>query len=224
MKYKFLTKLFIIVLFLFPMLVKADCSDEIKELYKKNEDKFKITYKMNLDNLKYNVYFYNPLPGKFDYAVGFSKDIKWEEIENNTTVDYDVPSGTYQIYIVSIAPECNKVIFKKTSITLPEQSELSKDEHCKGIEEFVLCQPDYDKEITYEDFVSRTETYRKTKIKEEEKNRENEEKERNQIISNIVNYINDNIVTIVIIVIFIAVVIASLIVGIKSFRKSRRLE
>ena len=224
MRNKFLTKLFIIVIFLFPIIVKAECSEELRTLFNENEEDFSIIYEMDPSTKKYTVYYYNPLPDKFDYADNLPEGIEWEIYKENLTANYDVPVGKYEAYVVGITGGCENTIFQKIEIDLPEPSKLSEDEHCKGIEEFVLCQPDYDKEISYEDFVSRTETYRKTKAKKEEEEKKNKEKERNQIITKIVNYINDNLVTIVIVIIFIVVVVASFIVGIKSFRKSRRLE
>ena len=97
---------------------------------------------------------------------------------------------------------------------------------CEGIEEFVLCQPTYDKEIDYDTFVSRVNTYKKTKQEKvvDEPQKETENKKINVIINNILKFIQDNLFTITIITVFAIAIIVTIILTAKKIKKSRRLE
>ena len=89
---------------------------------------------------------------------------------------------------------------------------------CKGNEEFVLCQPTYDKDIDYDTFKERLEVYKKTKTENNAKN--NNTKKENIVI----NYIKNNIVQVSLIAISLVLVIIIIISIAKRQKKSRRLE
>ena len=98
-------------------------------------------------------------------------------------------------------------------------NKLSEDPLCEGNEDFVLCNPSYDKEIDYDTFVSRLNTYKKNKGNNPSSS-SNSVKEENAIIT----YIKNNLVSIITITIFIILVIITIILTAKSIKKSRRLE
>ena len=113
--------------------------------------------------------------------------------------------------------ECDELL-KTINLNLAPYNKYSEDSLCEGIEEFVLCQPTYDKEIDRETFESRINTYKRTK----NKNQKTPEikQEENEILVRV----KENLVQIIIILIFIILIVITAIVTIKSIRKSRRLE
>ena len=130
---------------------------------------------------------------------------------------YNCKPQKYDIYIIGQTEQFDDIL-KAITLNLPYNS-LSEDPICEGIEEFVLCQPTYSKEIDYDTFVSRVNTYKKSKVTQSSSNNNNSNKE-NELIT----YIKENLLTIITISIFIILVIITIILTARSIKKSRRLE
>lgn len=206
---------------LIPTIIYADCTKEEIDNFKKIEDEYKVTYEFDIDTKLYTLTFYSPQPDLYDF-VGEDETVfsNCEILDDNTAKCSNIKPNTYNFEIVGVSTTCNGT-FKKIKTSLPKYNTYSEDPLCEGIEEFVLCQPTYDKNIDYETFVSRVNSYKKNhQSKPIDNNTKEEVKEENRIIQ----YIHDNSFQIIIIVIFIIMVIITIILTAKSIKKSRRLE
>lgn len=197
----------------------AVCSKEEIDTFKKIENKFKVTYEFNKGSKDYTLKFKTPNQSSFDYIIYTDVKLDCEKINEEETECYNFPPNTYDLAIIGLTDTCDDEL-KTLTLKLDRYNSFSEDPLCEGIEEFVLCQPTYNKEVDYETFVSRVNTYKKTKLKEEQERLENETQQENEIIT----YIKDNFIQIIIITIFVILVIITTIVSFKSIRKSRRLE
>lgn len=203
-----------------PSTIYADCTKEEINNFKKIEDDYKITYEFNKETKLYTLTFYSPNPELYDFTIDESFLPNCTEIDNTTINCSNIYYGDYNFEVVGVTEECN-MSFKKIKLSLPKYNKYSEDPLCEGIEEFVLCQPTYDKDIDYDTFVSRVNSYKKNHQKiENDKEIKEEVKEQNEIIK----YIKDNLFQIIIITIFIILVIITIILTAKSIKKSRRLE
>ena len=229
-RYKYL--IFTIVLFLTCITnTYAACTQEEINEFKKVEDDYVVKYEFDKNTKTYNVTFYTEESSRYTYILDQKMNLNdlTEETETNYTFAKVMP-GEYKIRVTGLSKECNNIL-KEIVLKIPEYNTYSEDPLCEGIEEFVLCSPTYNKEITYEEFVSRINTHKKnhsgeeaTKPKDEESPEKNEEKKENEFITNIVNYIKTYLLEIIIVTIFIILLIITIIIAAKSIRKSRRLE
>lgn len=214
--------LFLSVCLLFSNHVYAECTTDERKEFRNIEDKYKITYEFNKDTKDYTLILYNPLQEKFTYSTETDIDAdKMTYTENGeaTTVTLSgFSSGEYTFEIIATTDTCNDVM-KEIKVKLPKYNKLSEDPLCEGNEDFVLCNPSYDKEIDYDTFVSRLNTYKKNKGNNPSSS-SNSVKEENAIIT----YIKNNLVSIITITIFIILVVITIILTAKSIKKSRRLE
>lgn len=213
--------IYTIVLFLICITnTYAACTEEAIKEFKKLEDKYTVKYEYNKPTKDYTLTFYFADTDKYTYQV----DERLQEMEyiefNDTNFKTIVKEpGEYKINVTGFFENCYGVL-KIINLKLPKYNKYSEDPICKGIEEFVLCNPAYDKEIDYDSFVSRVNTYKKSKNKEPEKPNEPVTPPENEILK----YIKDNIIQIIIVVVFIILLIITACITLKSIRKSRRLE
>lgn len=218
-KHKLLLSILSLSLFI-PSTTYADCTKEEIDNFKEIEDEYKITYEFDKDTKTYTLTFYSPEPDMYDYILHIGKDKKCNEIEEKKNECYGIYPGEYIIDIVGQTNSCKDILSSK-SLKLPAYNKYSEDPLCEGIEEFVLCQSTYDKDIDYDTFVSRVNTYKKNHTNKDDTDNQKEEiKEQNKILQ----YIQDNLLQIIIITIFIVMVITTIILTAKSIKKSRRLE
>ena len=202
--------------------VYASCTKEELEEFKKIEKEYKVTYEFNKATKDYTVTFNSPKTGIYDYIFRIDENKICKDIDELgiKTECYNISPGEYEIEIIAKTENCNDVL-KKTTLKLPQYNNFSDDPLCIGIEEFYLCKSTYDKKIDYETFVSRVNTYKKTKENKDENQIEKHENTKNEEIK---KFIENNITKIIIITIFLILLIITMIVTIKSIRKSRRLE
>lgn len=202
----------------------AACTQEEINNFKKIEDEYTVKYEFNNTNKTYNIYFNSKQSDKYYYQIYSEKELECSIVNDTTVKCINFPPGKYDIDIKGVTNTCKDVL-KEMTLNLPEYNKYSEDPLCEGIEEFVLCSPTYNKEIDYDTFVSRVNTYKRTK--KEKQNEETEQKveveEKNEFLEKTVNYIKDNLVTIIIAV-FIVLLIITIVTIAKSIRKSRRLE
>ena len=157
----------------------------------------------------------------FTYRIDGSgiddKNIKFSD--NKLLID-NLNSGQYTIYVIGASDSCNDV-FKKETITLPQYNQYAYDPACEGIEEFALCSPTYDKYLDYNTFISRVNSYKKSKTNNDKPDNNVEEK------NTILEWLKNNYFYIIYAVIGI-VVLLIIILTIKAIynneRKRRRLE
>lgn len=220
-KLKYLLSLAIVFIVL-PNIIYADCTVEERKHFKEIEDEYKVTYEFNKDTETYDITLFNPEPETYDYLI-FDEKIfeKCETINENETKCKNIPSQDINMEIVGITDTCTDS-FKEVVIYLLKRNNYWEDPLCEGIEEFVLCQPTYDKEIDYDTFVSRVNTYKKTKQREAAK--EDNDKKQNSILNKAFDFIKENIFQLIVGIIFIIVIIVTIILTAKSIRKRRRLE
>lgn len=201
--------------------VYATCSEEEIKDFQKVQDEYKATYKYNKETKDYTLTIRDLYPDKYTFELLGDNieniDVDYLE-ESNEYIFNKVPSGIYEINYWGITDTCFEVL-KKETLKLSKYNNYSEDPLCEGIEDFVLCQPTYDKEIDYDTFVSRVNTYKKNLPKKEDSKDDNT-KEDNQIIK----YIKSHLLPIIAISIFIIVLIPSIILIAKSLKKRRRLE
>lgn len=217
--------LLMFIFLIFPLNAYAKCSDEDKNLYNQYKDKFKVEKTFNKDTLTYNVKFYNPMPDSFKYDGNFiSSDIYSCIDDNNGIITCDRGYvGNYIIRVVGITPNCNDELDKF-------ELELSFNKYynnpiCEGIEDFVLCDPTYGKEIDYDTFVSRVNTYRRTKTEEQSKIEEEPKENKVKVFfENILEFTEDNLGLIILAVVAIIILIILIIMIIKSYKKRWKLE
>ena len=217
-KFKYLLLLAIVFIIL-PNTIYADCTEEEITHFKEIEDEYKITYEFDEESKDYIVTFTNPEPTKYIYIITINDDSECIEKEANKLECKHVPPDDYQIKIRSANNSCT-LTYKTIELNLSKYNPYFNDPLCEGIEEFVLCQETYGKEIDYDTFISRVNTYKKTKQNQTPE----EEKNDTKIINDIFELIKENLFQIIIIIVFVIAVAVTIILTVKSIRKSRRLE
>lgn len=213
--------IFTTILFLICMTnTFAACTQEEINEFKKIENQYKITYEFNKDTKDYTLFIEAGGSDKYRFSTNSEEILQnCQVIDENKTNCYNVPKGEYTLEIVGRTETCQSTL-KEIKIKLKGYNKFYNDPACEGIEEFVLCQETYDKEIEYETFLSRVNTYKKTKEKDNEnKNNIKVEKE-----NKILEYAKNHLFEIIIIAIFIILSIITIVITTKSIKKSRRLE
>ena len=220
----------IITLVLFIMLspiTYADCNSDFEAV--KND--FKESYKYNSETDDFNVILVNPDYEKYTFGYHSQDEVKKVEMKYDgkkaTVTIKNVKENKYDYAFIAQYSECKYQVAKSGSIELKKYNPYSDSELCKGNEDFVLCQRDYDKAIDEETFKSRLETYTKTKEIESTTNDivdNNENKSKSNILNTIINYIQENTVQVIIIGLLILILIISVVVYIINLAKRRRLE
>lgn len=198
----------------------ASCTKEELNEFKKIESEYKVTYEFNKDTKDYTITLHTPYPDKYGYVLDNDMNqIKYVSSTENSVTFSNVKPGNYIIEVHGMSKTCEDIL-KQINLNLSKYNSYSEDSICDGIEEFVLCQPTYDKEIDYDTFVSRVNTYKKSKQEKESETIQEEVQEENEIIG----YIKDNLVQIIVITVFVILVIITTILTVNSIKKSRRLE
>lgn len=199
----------------------ASCTQEEINEFIKIKDEYKITYEFDKDTKTYTLNLIRANPDMYDYIIYLKGNLTCNDINEKETECLYFSPGTYRIEIVGQTNTCSDTL-KELTLELPKYNEYSEDPLCEGIEEFVLCQSTYDKEIDYDTFVSRVNTYKRTK--QEKESELNEENNQNEFVSKVTTYIKENLLKIIIIIVFIILISITSIITYKSIRKSRRLE
>ena len=203
--------------------VYAACTEELKDEYQNIKKQYKITTTFNSIDKTYTARIEQPETNKFRYATAITSQYKCEKISNTVTECYGLKPGTsFYAYILGNTKDCD-IKLKEEEIYLDRINKFYGDPLCLGVEEFVLCQEIYDREITRETFENRINKYKESK-KQKEHEKLKKQEEENKLTNKISTYIKENITQVAIIAIFIIIVIISSIVGYKTMKKSRRLE
>ena len=219
-KFKYL--IFTLVVFVMNVHnILAVCTQEEINAFKKIEDNYTIKYEFDKSTKTYNLYFNASKPKEFYYTIYTEDNLNCSAINETTMKCINFASGEYEVEIVGVTNTCNNVM-KTIILKLPKYNKFSEDPLCEGIEDFVLCNPTYDKDIDYETFVSRVNTYKKNHQENETETPKTEEE--TETPNEILDYIVNNWLNIIIISIFVILLIITIIVTYKNARKSRYLE
>lgn len=203
--------------------VYAECTKDDLIEFSKVEEKYNITSEYDIVSNSYILTIYSVLPDKYDYNIHMDNNGNsvCEKQDDNITKCFNVPPDQeLDVEIIGQTSSCDKT-FKQYTITLSKINEFFDDPLCEGIEEFYLCQPTVEEIVDYETFQSRVETYKRTKQKELEENKEEDDI---QFIDKLKDYILNHIEQIIIIIFFTILIIVNLIILIKKMKKRRRLE
>ena len=202
----------------------AACTQEQINEFERIKEQYKITYEFNNSRKDYTITFQIPYPDKYGYLIDENINIEGNVTGTDTSFTVSgVSSGQYIFDVIGIEEGCDDTL-KNITLKLPRYNAYSEDPLCQGIEEFVLCQPTYEKEIDRDTFISRVNTYKKTKENKIEQQPVEENEEKNGVIEKTIEYIKENLLQVIIVAVFIVLVIITTIVSINSIRKSRRLE
>ena len=209
---------------LLPNVIYAGCTKDEINYFKRIEDKYRVTYEFNKASMNYDVYLYTYENDLYAFNLSDYQDkinAIYEEDDYVVIQLTNIEPGTMTITIIGATDTCDSTL-KEIYLDLSKQNKYWNDPLCEGIEDFVLCQPTYDKEIDYDTFVSRVNTYKKTKQREATK--EEEGKKSNGVIDKVTNFLKENLFQIIISVVFVIAIVVTVILTAKSIRKSRRLE
>lgn len=201
-------------------IIYAECTTEEQEYYKSIEDKYQTTYVFDKESRTYTMTLTYGDISTFSYSIeGDGMEIANIEVTDKIIVSNLAP-GQYIAFVVGLTDSCNDVL-KKEEITLPQYNQYAYDPVCEGIEEFVLCSPTYDKELDYDTFISRVNSYKKNKANQDKTDNNTEEK------PTIKEWLKDNYMYFIYAIIgIVALLIIALIVKViyNHERKRRRLE
>lgn len=233
MKYAYKYIVYILITFLICCSkTYASCTDAEISTFKKIEKDYTVKYEYDKTTQMYNVYLKSTNPDIYYYKLFITnpENLNCETKDSETVKCYNFKPGVYDIWITGQTQTCDDVL-KTLQLKIPKFNKYSEDPLCNGIEEFVLCNPGYEKEIDYDDFVSRVNTYKKNKTKndspkEEDKipNSKEEENKIPKILDDIWKYIKQNWITITIVSSFVILLTITIVIAAKSIRESRRLE
>lgn len=211
-----------IMLFMTNIKVYAECTTEDKEYFKSIEDKYKVSYDFDKETKTYILNLTYADLSSFSYEiVGDGIENSHTDIVENKLVIKNLIPGQYNVYIVGVSDSCNDII-KEINLTLTNYNKYADDPACEGIEEFVLCSPTYDKELDYDTFISRVNSYKANK-NSNDNNNNNDNKDSNKII----DWIKENYMYIVYVLLGIGILTAIIILAKKIYnhaKQRRRLE
>lgn len=207
------------IILLFPSNIYASCSNEERLEFNNIKDDFQVTYEYNNDLNNYAVTFVNPKPDSYEFVFKYDNR-EWTIIsrdDENTTI-HEIEPGNYKAWIQGKTDTCDSKL-KIMDINLPRHNPYYGDSLCDGIEEFVLCQETYDKEISRELFESRVAAYKNSKLEAAKTDKNT------SVIDRITRYAMDNmyeaIIYATVSVFAIVIIIYSII---RLVRKSRRFK
>lgn len=210
------------VLFLFNLTpISAACTEEELKEFKKIEDKYTVKYEIDKSTKTYNLYFNSENKNKFSYRIYADNDFECNSIDDKKTKCKSFPNGEYEIIVVGQTQTCNSIL-KTINLKLPKYNIYADDQLCDGIEDFVLCNPTYDKDIDYNTFVSRVNTYKKNH--REEKKEETFQNKPTKVVDKGISYLKEHMIEIIVITLFTVLILITIVLTIKQHRKSRRLE
>ena len=215
-----------ILAILLPMNVKADCQSEFNKI--KNE--FKATYKYDKDSDSFTITFVSPNYDRYMFQLITAEDIRNADfitLEKQLTVNLKNYKGNeYRYEIIAEYPECKNVSVYQSKLILKKYNAYADNSLCKGNEEFVLCQKDYEGELDDTTFQTRIETYIEEKNSKEAATikRDNNKTDDTNMIDKASTFAEENTILIIIVTIFIIALIVFAIIMIKNKMKSRRLE
>lgn len=150
----------IIVMFIFSIEVKADCSYNDIAKYKSYISNVTTTYDYRIEGTR--AYFdvtVSNIPNNV-YMLDISTGNTYNDFVNNeiTINNYSMDKITYKFYY----NDCENTYLGSKYIIFPNYNPYSTEELCKGIEDYKMCQKWLDNNYSYEQFVEEIEKYKKS--------------------------------------------------------------
>lgn len=206
----------------------STCTESARQEFNQIQNQYKITTTYNDENKTYNMKIETANTNKFGYVFTIEQEYSCNKVSDTVTECTGLKPGiSFYARVIGMTNECNDLL-KEEEIKLIRNNEYYGDPLCEGIEEFVLCQKMYDKEIDRETFEERIEIYKEKQESKKEEKKKQQEKEQEEKISNTlnetINYIKENFIQVVIVIIFIILVAITTVISIITARKRRRLE
>lgn len=229
-------KILVILLAFFTYINCAHASTCVTESMLEEAYNLKLEYKYIKETNDYEVsltgltsgdiYVYNSDGGQyiFDYVnlkydeelgeyVGLTtEEKKYKRIEGNTIIITGIPSNNYNFVIAASGKNGCYEDIKTIGIDLKDYNKYADDERCEDInyEEFRMCDPWYEGEISEENFAEKLEEYKNNKEGGNEiidNNDYDGDKEKNNVFEWINNYYLYIIISFVVIAIIILIII-----------------
>lgn len=171
MKLKHITYslVFVISFFINIFCVKAECSTEQYDNYRKLASQVKITYKY-LEELEREE---EPRYGVFEVTIsGLSPEIyiydnntyKEYYYKESSPITFQTHGGSKSFSINMISSECGTYLIKKVTIDIPKFNSYSIKDYCQGIDtkKFPMCDKWYQFDVTYSSIMEALDSYKKT--------------------------------------------------------------
>ncbi|MCI9233258.1 MAG: hypothetical protein HFH08_01520 [Bacilli bacterium] len=152
MKKYYLRIVFLIVLFIAPITVKAECNYKdrvrLQKLagnvnfgYRYQETKYSVTFEIIVSNLTNEIYMIDRSTGKYHYSN--NEDFTLTNYQSGDTIRFD--------FYAKDASCTDEKLFTNY-VTLPTYNPYYSSDICKGIENFELCQKWLKHSMTYKEF------------------------------------------------------------------------
>lgn len=222
-KKKYMALILILSLFCIDKVHAESCELKIIREFEKISSRYEVSYRYNIEKESYTLILKHSTNPNYTYKIYDIENIECEQINLTTKECHNFKPGRYSYAINGKNDECSTTV-RGTYVEIKELQNYSSDPLCNGIEEFVLCQEDYYKELDYDTFVSRVNLYKKTKQEKTEEKIKQQNTKEETVLSKIISFIEKNTIIILIVVILIISILIGTIVMIKSAKKSRRLE
>lgn len=153
--------IFIIVLmFIFSIDVKADCSYGDIAKYKSYVSNINATYDYRIvDSSAYFDVTISNIPNNV-YMTDITTGITYNTFVNNeiTISNYSLDKVTYKFYY----SDCDNTYLGSKYVNFPSYNPYSTEPLCEGIEEYKLCKKWLDNNYSYEQFEREIEKYKKS--------------------------------------------------------------
>lgn len=197
MKSKHITYLLIFTILFFANMfcVKAACSTEEYNNYRKLASQVKITYKY-LEELEKES---EPRYGVFEATIsGLSSEIyvfdndtyKEYYYKESGPITFQTHGGSKTFSINMISSKCGTYLIKKVTVDIPKFNSYSIKDYCQGIDtkKFPMCDKWYQFDVSYDSITKALENYKKTTIIiPNDNNNQNVNNNSNSILEFIVN-------------------------------------
>ena len=214
-----------LILSLFIIDAKAECSDEEFNSLKDEISKITISYKHLGEVTKedgstsydeFLVTAKNILENVYVHLYPMTSE-KFQNTDNGLIIKLTTGEWKYNMY----SSKCERIV-DTISLKLPKFNIYSLDPLCDGVdsEEFKLCGKYYEPDVSREDFERRVSEYRKNHINNVDEDK-NEERKENVILQNIYNFIKQYYIYIIITV--VSVLIISIIIYVVNKKKKKKI-
>lgn len=148
----YLRIVFLFVLFAIPFCAKAECTYNekvrLQELaqnvnfsYRHTETEYSVTFQIIISNLTNEIYMIDRTNNKI-----------YSSNNEDIIIDGYSPGQTLKFDFYAKRTDCTKTNIFTNYLTLPSYNRHYKNELCKGIEEFKLCQKWLKNDMTYQEF------------------------------------------------------------------------
>ncbi len=163
--------LLFLMFFLFPFVAKAytlcDYTSYNEALKKAANVNTILTYQFIEEKPTFEITIYNVLEDQTIQDETSKKTYTYKQTNNGVLIISNITTaGIYKFTIYSSKNTCNLDALTTLYVEVPTYNKYYKDEACKGIESYKLCQRWSTVSISYEDFIKDIDEYKKSFDKE----------------------------------------------------------